>query len=95
MDWAAVAYDVFGGLLIAGAHAACVPASFWQSFFLEHHASSLKLANTLEARAAQNAQQCANQRAPSSSRQLEFRRSPWRCLIALCQGNREALGFLA
>jgi uncharacterized membrane protein YraQ (UPF0718 family) len=37
MDWAAVARDVFGGLLIAGALAAWVPDSFWQAFFLEHH----------------------------------------------------------
>jgi uncharacterized membrane protein YraQ (UPF0718 family) len=37
MDWAAVARDVFGGLLIAGALAAWVPDSFWRSLFLEHH----------------------------------------------------------
>src|SRR5205823_4678397 len=37
MDWAAVARDVFGGLLIAGALAAWVPGSFWQSLFFEHH----------------------------------------------------------
>jgi uncharacterized membrane protein YraQ (UPF0718 family) len=37
MDWAAVARDVFGGLLIAGALAAWVPDSFWQSLFFEHH----------------------------------------------------------
>ena len=37
MDWAAVARDVFGGLLIAGALAAWVPDSFWQGFFLEGH----------------------------------------------------------
>jgi uncharacterized membrane protein YraQ (UPF0718 family) len=36
-DWAAVARDIFGGLLIAGALAAWVPDSFWQSIFLEHH----------------------------------------------------------
>ena len=42
MDWAAVARDVFGGLLIAGALAAWVPASFWQSFFLAHHATLSK-----------------------------------------------------
>src|SRR5437762_7412436 len=30
MDWAAVARDVFGGLLIAGALAAWVPNSFWE-----------------------------------------------------------------
>src|SRR5712692_7789611 len=37
MDWAAVARDIFGGLLIAGALAAWVPNSFWQRLFLEHH----------------------------------------------------------
>ena len=37
MDWAAVARDVLGGLLIAGALAAWVPDSFWRSLFLEHH----------------------------------------------------------
>jgi uncharacterized membrane protein YraQ (UPF0718 family) len=37
MDWAAVARDIFGGLLIAGAIAAWVPDSFWRSLFLEHH----------------------------------------------------------
>src|SRR5438093_6478776 len=42
MDWAAVARDVFGGLLIAGALAAWVPNSFWQSFFLENHATVAK-----------------------------------------------------
>jgi uncharacterized protein len=33
MDWLAVWIDVFGGLLIAGALAAWVPDSFWQSLF--------------------------------------------------------------
>ena len=42
MDWTAVARDVFGGLLIAGALAAWVPASFWRSFFLEHQATVSK-----------------------------------------------------
>jgi uncharacterized membrane protein YraQ (UPF0718 family) len=37
MDWAAVALDIFGGLLIAGAVAAWVPGSFWRSVFLQHH----------------------------------------------------------
>jgi uncharacterized membrane protein YraQ (UPF0718 family) len=37
MDWAAVALDIFGGLLIAGAVAAWIPDSFWQSLFLQHH----------------------------------------------------------
>jgi uncharacterized protein len=43
MDWAAVARDIFGGLLIAGALAAWVPDSFWQRFFLEHHHTLSKL----------------------------------------------------
>jgi uncharacterized membrane protein YraQ (UPF0718 family) len=34
MDWAAVWLDIAGGLLIAGALAAWVPTTFWQSFFL-------------------------------------------------------------
>ena len=37
MDWLAVWKDVAGGLLIAGALAAWVPASFWRSFFLSSH----------------------------------------------------------
>jgi uncharacterized membrane protein YraQ (UPF0718 family) len=37
MDWAAVWLDIVGGLLIAGALAAWVPAAFWQSFFLTGH----------------------------------------------------------
>jgi uncharacterized protein len=39
MDWAAIARDLFGGLLIAGALAAWVPDSFWQGLFLEHHST--------------------------------------------------------
>src|SRR5437879_3424671 len=42
MDWAAVARDVFGGLLIAGALAAWVPDSFWRGLFLEHHGTLAK-----------------------------------------------------
>jgi uncharacterized protein len=42
MDWAAVARDIFGGLLIAGALAAWVPDSFWQRLFLEHHGTVAK-----------------------------------------------------
>jgi uncharacterized membrane protein YraQ (UPF0718 family) len=34
MDWAAIWIDIFGGLLIAGALAAWVPESFWQTLFL-------------------------------------------------------------
>jgi hypothetical protein len=37
MDWTAVARDVFGGLVIAGALVAWVPDSFWRHFFLEQH----------------------------------------------------------
>jgi uncharacterized protein len=43
MDWAAVARDVFGGLLIAGMLAAWVPDSFWQGFFVEDHPTLAKL----------------------------------------------------
>jgi uncharacterized protein len=39
MDWAAVARDIAGGLLIAGAFAAWVPDSVWRGVFLEHHAT--------------------------------------------------------
>src|SRR6266568_7488701 len=37
MDWAAVWLDIVGGLLIAGALAAWVPAEFWRSFFIVDH----------------------------------------------------------
>jgi uncharacterized membrane protein YraQ (UPF0718 family) len=37
MDWAAVWLDILGGVLIAGALAAWVPDTFWQSFFLTGH----------------------------------------------------------
>jgi uncharacterized protein len=43
MDWAAIWVDVLGGLLIAGALAAWVPESWWQSLFLEDHATLAKL----------------------------------------------------
>jgi uncharacterized membrane protein YraQ (UPF0718 family) len=43
MDWAAVARDVFGGLLIAGALAAWVPDSFWRSLFFENHPTLAKV----------------------------------------------------
>jgi len=42
MDWAAVARDIFGGLLITGALAAWVPDSFWERFFLAHHGTLAK-----------------------------------------------------
>lgn len=37
MDWASVIRDIALGLLIAGALAAWVPASFWKTFFLSDH----------------------------------------------------------
>ena len=37
MDWASIWRDIAIGLLIAGALAAWVPNSFWQSFFLILH----------------------------------------------------------
>jgi uncharacterized membrane protein YraQ (UPF0718 family) len=43
MDWASVWMDIAGGLLIAGALAAWVPAEFWQSFFLVDHPVLAKL----------------------------------------------------
>jgi uncharacterized membrane protein YraQ (UPF0718 family) len=43
MDWAAIWKDIMAGLLIAGALAAWVPNSFWQSFFLAHHGTIAKL----------------------------------------------------
>jgi uncharacterized membrane protein YraQ (UPF0718 family) len=42
MDWAAIWRDVAGGLLIAGALAAWVPNSFWESFFLVDHPTLAK-----------------------------------------------------
>jgi uncharacterized membrane protein YraQ (UPF0718 family) len=43
MDWAAIWKDIFGGLLIAGALAAWVPNSFWESFFFVDHPTFAKL----------------------------------------------------
>jgi uncharacterized membrane protein YraQ (UPF0718 family) len=43
MDWAAIWRDIAGGLLIAGALAAWVPDSWWQSLFLEHHHAAAKV----------------------------------------------------
>jgi uncharacterized protein len=43
MDWASIWKDIVGGLLIAGALAAWVPNSFWQSFFLVDHPFLAKL----------------------------------------------------
>jgi uncharacterized protein len=42
MDWAAIWIDIVLGLLIAGALAAWVPDSWWQSLFLEHHGTLAK-----------------------------------------------------
>jgi uncharacterized membrane protein YraQ (UPF0718 family) len=43
MEWAAVIRDVVIGLLIAGAVAAWVPATFWQRLFLTGHPLAAKL----------------------------------------------------
>jgi uncharacterized membrane protein YraQ (UPF0718 family) len=43
MDWAAIWIDIVGGLLIAGALAAWVPESWWQSLFLEDHETLAKV----------------------------------------------------
>src|SRR5215510_14762182 len=43
MEWAAVIRDVPAGLLIAGAVAAWVPTSFWQSLFLTGHPLAAEL----------------------------------------------------
>jgi uncharacterized membrane protein YraQ (UPF0718 family) len=43
MDWASVWMDIAGGLLMAGALAAWVPAEFWQSFFGVDHPLLAKL----------------------------------------------------
>jgi uncharacterized protein len=42
MDWAAIWKDIVGGLLIAGALAAWVPNSFWESFFFSGHENFAK-----------------------------------------------------
>ncbi len=43
MEWMAILRDIVVGLLIAGALAAWVPESFWQSFFLVDHPFLAKL----------------------------------------------------
>ncbi|WP_327281793.1 permease [Streptomyces sp. NBC_01205] len=43
MEWAAILRDLVIGLLIAGAIAAWVPDSFWQSFFFEGHPLASKV----------------------------------------------------
>jgi uncharacterized membrane protein YraQ (UPF0718 family) len=42
MDWAAIWRDIAIGLLVAGALAAWVPDSWWQSLFLVHHPTAAK-----------------------------------------------------
>jgi uncharacterized protein len=42
MDWAAIWKDIVGGLLIAGALAAWVPNSFWESLFFGDHETFAK-----------------------------------------------------
>src|SRR5712675_426227 len=43
MDWVSVWLDIAGGLLIAGAFEAWVPAEFWRSFFVVDHPLVAKL----------------------------------------------------
>ena len=43
MDWAAIWRDIAAGLLVAGALAAWVPHSWWQSLFLVDHPTGAKL----------------------------------------------------
>jgi uncharacterized membrane protein YraQ (UPF0718 family) len=43
MEWAAILRDLVVGLLIAGAIAAWVPDSFWQTFFLAGHPLAAKI----------------------------------------------------
>src|SRR5712672_3228672 len=43
VDWASVWLDIAGGLIIAGALAAWVPAGFWQALFLVDHPLLAKL----------------------------------------------------
>lgn len=43
MEWAAIWRDLVGGLLIAGAIAAWVPATFWRSLFLTDHPIASKV----------------------------------------------------
>ncbi|MFJ9822921.1 permease [Streptomyces sp. NPDC101160] len=43
MEWAAILRDLVIGLLIAGAVAAWVPETFWQTFFFEGHPLASKL----------------------------------------------------
>jgi uncharacterized protein len=43
MEWAAILKDLVIGLLIAGAIAAWVPDSFWQTFFLADHPLAAKI----------------------------------------------------
>jgi uncharacterized membrane protein YraQ (UPF0718 family) len=47
MEWAAVLRDIVAGLLIAGAAAAWIPDSFWQSLFLTDHPLAAKIVGPL------------------------------------------------
>jgi uncharacterized membrane protein YraQ (UPF0718 family) len=47
MDWASVWVDIVLGLLIAGALAAWVPESFWQTFFLSNNPTLAKIEGPL------------------------------------------------
>ncbi len=47
MDWASLWVDLIGGLLIAGALAAWVPASVWSAVFLTHHTGWAKVIGPL------------------------------------------------
>ncbi|MFJ3898803.1 permease [Streptomyces sp. NPDC090083] len=47
MEWAAILRDLVAGLLIAGAIAAWVPDSFWNTFFLAGHPLAAKLVGPL------------------------------------------------
>ncbi len=47
MEWASIARDLVGGLLLAGAIAAWVPDSFWQQVFLTGHPTAEKILGPL------------------------------------------------
>jgi uncharacterized protein len=47
MDWASVWVDIVLGLLIAGAHAARVPDSFWNAFFFSSNPTIAKIEGPL------------------------------------------------
>ena len=49
MEWASILRDLVGGLLIAGALAAWVPNSWWQSLFFEGHPEAADMLRFVEA----------------------------------------------